>query len=98
MAVEVLAVRFELFVPHARSLKERRAAVRPIVAGIRSRFEVSVAEVGPQELHQRAAVGVAIVSEEASTCESVADDVARFVWSRPDIEVTDEVRTWTELD
>lgn len=96
--MQVLAVRYELFVPQARSLKERRAAVRPIVAGIRSRFELSVAEVGPQELHQRAAVGVAIVSEDAGTCESVADDVSRFVWSRTDVEVTDEVHTWTEFD
>jgi uncharacterized protein YlxP (DUF503 family) len=96
--MQVLAVRFELHLPQSRSLKARRAVLRPVLDGLRSRFRVSVAEVGPQDLHQRAAVGVAIVSEQAEQCVKIADEIARFVWAAPDLEVVDEVRTWTEFD
>lgn len=96
--MEVLAVRFELHLPQPRSLKEKRAVLRPVVEGIRSRFRLSVAEVDHQDLHQRAAVGVAIVSGDAAECERIAGEVSRFVWSRTDLEVLSEVHTWAELD
>ena len=45
---------------------------------LRARFEVSVAEVGAQDLHQRAVFGVAVVSGDASVCDSVLQKVAHF--------------------
>ena len=69
-----------------------------MVDGIRARFRVSVAEVDHQDLHQRAALGIALVSAEAAICIEVADDIERFVWSIPDLEVIEVVRTWTEFD
>lgn len=94
--MEVLSVRFELRFA-ARSLKERRSHVRPVIDGIRHRFHLSVAEVGDAERHDRASIGVAIVSGDARRCEMIADEVSRFVWAG-DHDVVDEVRTWTEFD
>lgn len=94
--MEVLAVRFDLTF-HARTLKERRAHVRPVVDGLRHRFHLSVAEVGDSARHDRASIAVAIVSADARQCEKIADEVSRFVWAR-DHDVVDEVRTWTEFD
>lgn len=94
--MEVLSIRFDLrFV--ARTLKERRAHVRPVVDGLRHRFHLSVAEVGDVQRHDRASIGVAIVSTDARQCEKIADEVARFVWAG-DHDVIDEVRSWTEFD
>ena len=44
-------------------MKSKRAAIRPIVDGLRHRFRISVAEVGHQDQWQRATVAVAIVAE-----------------------------------
>ena len=38
-------VRYDLHVNESRSLKAKRAVVKPIVEGLRHRFSVSVAEV-----------------------------------------------------
>lgn len=76
MFVGVLRLVFHI--PHARSLKEKRSSVRRLRDRIRARFEVSVAEVASQDLHQRAVLGVAIVSGEQSVCDSVLQQVARF--------------------
>lgn len=92
------SLRMELRVPTSGSLKAKRAEIRPIVDGVRSRFGVSVAEVDHQDTWQRAAVGFAVVSASATQVDKVLDDVERFVWSRPGVEVLDAVRAWTLED
>jgi uncharacterized protein YlxP (DUF503 family) len=57
-------VRIELHLPAARSLKDKRAVVRALKERIRHRTHAAVAEVDHQNLWQRAALGVAVVSGE----------------------------------
>lgn len=89
-------VRYDLHVPQARSLKAKRAAIRPIVDGCRHRFAVSIAEVGYQDQWQRAEVAVAAVASSASHLDDILGSVDRFVWSQPDIEVLDTERRHVE--
>lgn len=90
------AVRFEVHVPASRSLKAKRAAIRPIIDGIRSRFRLSVAEVDHQDQWQRSAIGVAAVGASVGHLEEVLDAVERFVASRPDVDLIDVETTWLE--
>lgn len=94
----VLAVAVELHLPDCRSLKERRAAVRPILDGARNRFRVSAAEVGHQERWQRAQLGFAVVASTAGHASEVMDSIERFVWSFPEVEVLRADRHWLELE
>jgi uncharacterized protein YlxP (DUF503 family) len=91
-------VRFQLHIPQSRSLKEKRAVVRPIVEGLRRRFSLSVAEVGHQDKWQRATIGLAVVSDSPAHAAEVVDAVERWVWSRPDVEVSAFERQWTGID
>ena len=70
-------------IPHARSLKEKRSVVRRFRDRIRAKYDVSIAEVEGQDLHQKAVFGVAVVSADAAVCDSVLEQVAkvRFVQS-----------------
>jgi uncharacterized protein YlxP (DUF503 family) len=78
---------FDLLLPgDSRSLKAKRAYIRPIVAALR-RFEVSAAEVGALELHGRTEIGVAIVAAEARHVGEVLDSCERLVAGRPEVEL-----------
>lgn len=78
----------DLLLPdHVRSLKEKRGVVRPVIAEVRRRFEVAVAEVGFLDLHRRAEIGVATVAAELGQCRSVLDAVERQIAARPEIEL-----------
>ena len=92
--MHVAVVRLELHIPHSRSLKEKRAALRPVVEGLRQRFSLSVAEVGYQDKWQRALIGFAVVSDSYSHAAEVVDNVERWVWSRPDVEVAGFDHQW----
>ncbi|MCE2524813.1 MAG: DUF503 domain-containing protein [Acidimicrobiia bacterium] len=84
--------------PGSRSLKEKRSVLRPLLERLQRRFGVSVAEVSHQDLWQRAALGVAVVSGSVSVPAQLLDDVERFVWAQPDIEVIEVRRYWLETD
>ena len=90
------AVCFDLHVPESRSLKVKRAAIRPIVDGLRHRFKVSVAEIDHQDQWQRAAIGVAVVAESDGHLREILDSVERFVDRAPDVELLDVETTWLE--
>lgn len=90
------AVCFDLHVPESRSLKAKRAAIRPIVDGLRHRFRVSVAEVDHLDQWQRAAIAVAVVSGSGRRLRDVLDSVERYVTAAPDIEVLDVTTAYLE--
>ena len=86
-SVHAAALRFDLHVPESRSLKARRAAIRPIIDGLRHRLHCSVAEIGYQEQWQRAEIGVALVAESDGQLSRLIDSVERFVDAAADVEV-----------
>jgi uncharacterized protein YlxP (DUF503 family) len=78
---------FDVLLPgDSRSLKAKRSYVRPIVAALR-RFEVSAAEVGDQDVHGRARIGVAVVADQPVHASEVVDACERLVAGRPEIEL-----------
>jgi uncharacterized protein YlxP (DUF503 family) len=92
------ALSFDLHIPHSRSLKTKRACIRPIVDGLRHRFHVSVAEVGYQDQWQRSAIAVAVVGSSEHQVRDVLDTIERFVYAAADIEVLSIDVSWLESE
>lgn len=65
----------ELFHPYSSSLKEKRMTVQSITARMRKRFNVSIREVGHQDLWQRSALGFSAVSGSYSDLEYIIEAV-----------------------
>ncbi|HHH10976.1 MAG TPA: DUF503 domain-containing protein [Sorangium sp.] len=71
-------LRLTLQIPAAHSLKQRRQVVRSFRDRLRAKLRVSVAEVGALEQHQRAVIGVAVVSNDAAKVDEVLAAAARM--------------------
>ena len=82
----VAGAEYDLLLGDVRSLKQKRAVVRPILAALR-RLDVAVAEVGDADRHRRAVVGVVTVSGSARQCFAVLDECDRLVEGRPEVEL-----------
>lgn len=78
---------FDILLGDVHSLKQKRSAVRPIIAELRRRFAVSAAETGSLDLHRRAGVGVAVVAADRAHVVDVLDAAERLVAGRPEIEL-----------
>ena len=87
------ALEFDLLLGDVHSLKEKRSLVRPLIAEVRKRFEVSAAEVDHLDLHRRAGVGVAAVSPDRAHLVEVLDSVERLVVYRREVELLSVRRT-----
>src|SRR5262249_46621458 len=87
MHVGVLRLTFHI--PHARSLKEKRSVVRKFRDRVRAKYDVSIAEVDAQDLHQRAVFGVSVVSGDSAVVDSILQQVARTAELQEEAVLTD---------
>ncbi len=82
------ALTLDVMLGDVRSLKQKRSAVRPLIADVTRRFPgASVAETGHLDLHRRAEIGVAVAASTAARAVEILDACERFVAGRPDIEL-----------
>ena len=82
-------VRIELHIPAATSLKEKCSVVQGLKERIRHRVHASVAEVDHQDLWQRAALGVAVVSGESRQVDELLQVVRNLVHGTHGAELLD---------
>jgi uncharacterized protein YlxP (DUF503 family) len=71
-----------LHFPDAGSLKAKRKDLSSVKAQLRTRMGVAVAEVGHQDLWQRATLAAALTSGSLGVLESSADRVEAFLLDR----------------
>jgi uncharacterized protein YlxP (DUF503 family) len=81
--------RFDLKIPGSGSLKQKRHVVKSLTAALRTRFNVSVAEVDHQDLWQRTAIAVAATSAQQFQVRKVMQEVERFVDRWAEVEMID---------
>ncbi len=87
MFVGVLTV--ELFLGEAHSLKEKRRVLKSVIDRIKTRFNVSVAEVGEQDVWQRSTLGISMISNECAHVHKVFNAVVKFIEAQGTLVITD---------
>jgi uncharacterized protein YlxP (DUF503 family) len=87
LAVVVGVLVADVLLGDVHSLKDKRGVVRPILAELRRRYEVSAAETGDQDLHRRAELSVTLVAGDHRHVTEVLDGCERLVAGRPEIEL-----------
>ena len=81
----------DLHFPGARSLKDKRQALRSLETKLRNRFNVAVAEVEHQDLWQRARLAVVSVNTDHGHLETTLHAAEREAVSAREIQVLDSV-------
>ena len=77
-----------LHLPACSSLKEKRGRLKPLLARLHGRFNISAAELGLQDKWQETIISCAMVSSDASHIERSLQSVAKWVeanWTDGDI-------------
>ena len=80
------AMRVELRIRAARSLKDKRGTLKPLISDLRRTFEISVAEVDHQDLWNRATLGIAVVAPQPGHLTRVLHRIEAWIEARPDVE------------
>ena len=78
---------FELHIPYAQSLKDKRTVVRSVRDKIRN-LDLSAKEVALQDLHQRARFAVSFVALDNSAADAVLEKIQSLILSNGDATLT----------
>ncbi|HEY2443523.1 MAG TPA: DUF503 domain-containing protein [Streptosporangiaceae bacterium] len=82
------ALTLDVLLGDVRSLKQKRSAVRPLIADLRRGFPgAAVAETGHLDVYRRTEIGVAVVAATAGHCTEVLMACERLVAARPEVEL-----------
>lgn len=73
-----------LKIPNAFSLKDRRQVTRSLLEKARSRFNVSVADLGPEGSHKDACLAFSAVSSSSSSTEERISSLERLIRTMED--------------
>lgn len=89
---------FEIHIEYAQSLKEKRMVVKSLRDKLRHRFEISAAEVGLQDVHQRARLAVSFIALEHAQADAKLERIEEFIASNTDATLVGSTREKLEFD
>ena len=84
MAFWCAAAELSIVIPFAASLKDRRQVVRSLTDGVRSRFSISAADLGPDGVHNAASLGFAAAGSSEQELEERMRALEKFLGQRED--------------
>ena len=85
----IVAAMITLVIPENDSLKGKRRVVKSLIERVRHKFEAAVAEVGDNDLWQKARIGVALVGNDSHLLEARLQQIMKFMENQHLVEIID---------
>ncbi|MDE0317181.1 MAG: DUF503 domain-containing protein [Candidatus Poribacteria bacterium] len=71
--------KIKLYLPESQSLKEKRRVIKSIIARLKNRFNVAIAEIEAQDIHQSAVLGAVTVANEVKFVDKILAQCVKFI-------------------
>jgi len=78
-SIHVLLLVVDCHIPHAQSLKQKRAVVKSLIGRLRARLNASVAETGYLDEWQRSVIAVSLVSNNRRYLQQQVDIIEQLL-------------------
>jgi uncharacterized protein YlxP (DUF503 family) len=85
----IAAARITLMIPENASLKGKRRVVKSLIEKVRHKFDAAIAEVGDNDLWQKAKIGVALVGNDRQLLEARLQQIMKFMENQHLAEIVD---------
>ena len=85
----IAAAVITLILPENDSLKGKRRVVKSLIEKVRHKFEAAVAEVGDNDLWQKARIGVALVGNDSQLLSTRLEHIMKFMENQHLAEIID---------
>ncbi|WP_127836961.1 DUF503 domain-containing protein [Clostridium prolinivorans] len=87
--MKILIMKVKLRACWVHSLKEKRMVVKSITQKLINKFNISVAEVDEQDIHQIIVIGIAGICGTSAQVDSTTENIIRFIENNTDAEIID---------
>jgi uncharacterized protein YlxP (DUF503 family) len=85
----IAAAMITLVIPGNDSLKGKRRVVKSLIEKVRHKFDAAIAEVGDNDLWQKAKIGVALVGNDRQLLEARLQQIMKFMENQYLAEIVD---------
>jgi uncharacterized protein len=85
---------WQLHIPDCQSLKDKRQVVKSLKDRLHARFNVSAAETGYHDLHQRAEIAACVVSTDRRHAQEVLSSCDKLVEMEGRARIVDSCTTF----
>lgn len=79
----------DLIIHSSQSLKSKRQVLKAVIERVKNKFNVSIAEVGDNDVWQRSQIGLSVVGNDSSHINSILDNILNFIDSLHLAEIID---------
>lgn len=86
--MKIFTMKIVLRASWVHSLKEKRMIVRSITQKLKNTFNISVAEVEEQDIHQVIVIGISGIGANLAQIDSIIENIISFIESNTDAEMT----------
>jgi uncharacterized protein len=69
----------ELIVHNSSSLKAKRQVLKSILGKVRTKFDLSIAEVGDQDKWQRSTIAFTVISNDGGHAHTMLETITNFI-------------------
>ena len=87
--MNILIMEVTLRTSWVHSLKEKRMVVKSIVQKLKNKFNISVAEVDNQDIHNTIVIGITGICANSSQSDSTMEHIITFIECNTDAEIID---------
>ena len=87
--MNILIMEVTLRASWVHSLKEKRMGVKSIVQKLKNKFNISVAEVDNQDIHNTIVIGITGICANSSQSDSTMEHIITFIECNTDAEIVD---------
>lgn len=88
--MHIAALTIELHLPGCRSLKEKRGRLKPMLAGVHKKYNVSAAEIDFHDSHTVALIACVTVSNDSRHVQRLLSQIPPWMEKRyPDLMIVD---------
>jgi len=87
--MRVGALKVELFISDANSLKHKRTVIKALKDRIRNNFNVSISEIDEHDKWQKATLGIATIGPDKRYINGVLDKVLDFLRGNHKVQILD---------
>lgn len=88
MIVGVCVIKLRIF--EASSLKEKRAVIKSLMGRLKSRFNISIAEVGLNDSWQTTEIGFTLITNNSNHANEMISKVINFINGDSRVEILEE--------
>lgn len=85
--MKIYILKVDLRATWVHSLKEKRMVVKSITSKLKNKFNISVAEIENQDVHQLVTIGIIGISLDQSVCYSNKENIINFIETNTDAEI-----------